>query len=426
MPQTAIRDARSDSQPEGDAPQPSDADLFKPLKNTRVVDLSQVLAGPYATYQLALLGAEVLKIERPLEGDWTRKGGPIPDLSERRMGLGYLSHNAGKKSISIDIKTPEGLKLVRRLLETADIFLENFKPGVAERLGLGFEAVRAINPTIVYCSISAYGQDGPLRHRPAYDHIIQGMCGIMLTTGKAGDGPTKVGTPYIDYATGMNAVGAVLAGLLERQRTGKAVRVDVAMLDTALALMSSLASAHLTAGWVPRPNGNEAWSVSPSSGAFETRDGILMIAANTAPQYKSLCIAIGRTDILADARWNSPKGVSENAQSLRETLSETFLTDTAHHWEQVLDKAAVPAARVRGLEDVLREEQVQARGLFGEMRIDGFDEPIFVPTMSFKGNGRNHPPSSASPELGADTDAVLRALGLSEEDLAGIRARGVI
>jgi len=180
--------------------------------------------------------------------------------------------------------------------------VENFKPGVAERLGLGFPAVRAVNPKIVYCSISAYGQDGPLSRRPAYDHVIQGMCGIMLTTGKPGDGPTKVGAPYVDYATGMNAAMAAIAGLREVERTGEAVQIDVAMLDTALMLMASLMSQHLSAGWKPEPNGNEAWSASPSSGAFDTVDGMLMLAANNDAQLGNLCQAIGRGDILQDPR----------------------------------------------------------------------------------------------------------------------------
>jgi crotonobetainyl-CoA:carnitine CoA-transferase CaiB-like acyl-CoA transferase len=194
--------------------------MFQPLNGIRVVDLSQVLAGPFATYQLALMGAEVLKIEKPGEGDWTRLGGALPDLADHRMGLGFLTQNAGKKSVTIDLKSPEGLELVKHLISTADVFVENFKPGVAERLGLGFETVRSLNPRIVYCSISAYGQDGPLSRRPAYDHVIQGMCGIMLTTGEPGGPPTKVGAPYIDYATGMNAAMAVVAGLLEVRRTG--------------------------------------------------------------------------------------------------------------------------------------------------------------------------------------------------------------
>ncbi len=400
--------------------------MFQPLKGVRVIDLSQVLAGPYATYQLALMGAEVVKIEKPGEGDWTRGGGMVPELAERRMALDFLSHNAGKKSVTIDLKSPEGLEVAKALIATADVFVENFKPGVAERLGLGYDAVREVNPRIVYCSISAYGQDGPLSRRPAYDHVIQGMCGIMLTTGRPGDRPTKVGAPYVDYATGMNAAMAVMAGLREAERTGAAVQIDVAMLDTALMLMASLMTYHLSTGWQPRQNGNEAWSASPSSGAFDTADGLLMLAANHDIQFRSLCHAIGRGDILEDARWRTIPARRENAESLRETLKETFLTRPAAEWEEVLEKVAVPAARVRGLEEVLAEEQVHVRGLTSEIRVDGYDSAIHIPTMSFKANGENAPPQTPPALLGADTDEVLCKAGIEPGRLAKLRSAGVI
>lgn len=400
--------------------------MFQPLKDVRIIDLSQVLAGPFATYQMALMGAEVLKIEKPGEGDWTRTGGVLPDLADDLMGLGYLAHNAGKKSVTINLKSPEGLALIKQLIATADVFVENFKPGVAERLGLGFETVRALNPKIVYCSISAYGQDGPLRGRPAYDHVIQGMCGIMLTTGEPGGPPTKVGAPYVDYATGMNAAMAVMAGLMEARRTEKAVQIDVAMLDTALMLMASLMSQHLSADWVPTQNGNEAWSASPSSGAFQTADGMLMLAANNDSQFHKLCKAMGREDILSDPRWQSPDIRSQNGASLREALNQAFMADTADHWESLLEKADVPAARVRGLDEVMAEPQVRARELTTEIHIEGHERAIHIPTMSFKANGKNTPPQTPPSPLGADTEEVLQAVGLSANRIAQLRTMGVI
>ncbi|ASM70991.1 MULTISPECIES: CaiB/BaiF CoA transferase family protein [Roseobacteraceae] len=400
--------------------------MFQPLKGIRVIDLSQVLAGPYATYQLALMGAEVVKIEKPGEGDWTRTGGPLPELAERRMALGFLGHNAGKKSVTLDLKSPDGLAIARQLLADADVFVENFKPGVAERLGLGFEALREINPKLVYCSISAFGQDGPFSNRPAYDHVIQGMCGIMLTTGKPGDGPVKVGAPYIDYATGMNAAMAIIAALREVERTDIAVQVDVAMLDTAMTLMASLMSTHLTTGWKPVQNGNEAWSASPSSGAFETADGILMLAANHDTQFHNMCHAIGREDILQDARWENVAERHANWENLRETLEQTFLTKPATDWEGILAEAAVPAGRIRGLDEMLAEPQVAARGLTREIRIDGHDGPIHIPTMSFKANGENSTSDLMPRSLGADTEAVLRAAGISQEKLDALRSANII
>jgi crotonobetainyl-CoA:carnitine CoA-transferase CaiB-like acyl-CoA transferase len=248
----------------------------------------------------------------------------------------------------------------------------------------------------------------------------------MLTTGQPGDGPTKVGAPYIDYATGMNAAMAAMAGLREVERTGKAVEIDVAMLDTALMLMASLMSQHLTTGWKPAQNGNEAWSASPSSGAFDTADGMLMLAANHDAQFQNLCQAIERDDILRDPRWQSVEERHENAGSLRETLQETFRTQPAAHWEEVLEQVAVPAARVRGLDEVLAEPQARARGLTSEIHVDGHDGAIHIPTMSFKANGENIPPQSPPAPLGADTDDVLCAAGIDPDRIAALRSAGVI
>ncbi len=400
--------------------------MFQPLKGVRVVDLSQVLAGPYATYQLALMGAEVIKIEKPGEGDWTRKGGPIPELAEQGLAPAFLTQNAGKKSVGLNLKTAEGLAVARELIAGADVFVENYKPGVAERLGLGFEALREINPRLVYCSISAYGQTGPLSPRPAYDHVIQGMCGIMLTTGQKGDGPTKVGAPYVDYATGMNAAMAIMAGLAQVRRTGKAVRLDVAMLDTALMLMASLVTQHLTAGWQPAQNGNEAWSQSPSSGAFQTREGVLMLAANNDRQFRLLCKAVGREDVLADPRWSTPAERAKAAPALRAELEALFMTRTAAEWETLLETSGVPAARVRSLDEVVREDQFAARDLISEMQIAGYSAPVHVPNLPFKADGANRHPSQAPSSLGADTEAVLSGAGFDTAALARMRSMGVI
>ncbi|NDW07338.1 CaiB/BaiF CoA transferase family protein [Jiella pacifica] len=400
--------------------------MFQPLEGVRVIDLSQVLAGPYATYLMGMMGAEVIKIEKPGEGDWTRRVGPLPELGDRRMGLGFWTQNAAKKSVTINLKTPDGLEIARKLISGANVFVENFKPGVAERLGLGFDAVRKIKNDIVYCSISAYGQNGPLSPRPAYDHVIQGMCGIMLTTGKLGDGPTKVGAPYVDFATGMNAAMAVMAALIEVRRTGKAVNVDVAMLDTALMLMASLMTQQKSADWKPVQNGNEAWSASPSSGAFETASGLLMLAANNEPQFRKLCSVIGREDILDDPRWDTPEVRRENGRDLRRTLDETFLTRTADEWEAVLAQADVPAARARSLDETLAEPQIAARGLLSEMHLEGHDRAIHVPSLSFRANGEAVAPRSLPPALGADTERVLRALGIDGAEVERLRKGGAI
>jgi crotonobetainyl-CoA:carnitine CoA-transferase CaiB-like acyl-CoA transferase len=400
--------------------------MFKPLSGIRVVDLTQVLAGPYATYQLALMGAEVIKIEKPGMGDWTREGGSVPELAARKMGIGYLTQNSDKKSVTLDLKTGQGMDLLKQLIKTADVFVENFRPGTAAGLGLSFEDVKAVNPKIVYCSISAYGQDGPIGHRPAYDHVVQGMCGIMNTTGVPGGGPTKVGAPYVDYATGMNAALAIMAALREAEQTGKAVRADVAMLDSALLLMATLLTNNMMTGWQPTQTGNEAWSGSPSSGAFETQDGMLMLAANNDPQFVKMCIAFGRQDILEDPRWSTPEERKKNAGELRVELVALMKTKTADEWEQLLDTAKVPAARVRNIDEVLREGQIQARGLMAEVDLPGYDGEVHLPALGFKINGEMQAPTSPPPTLGGDTDEVLGELGLDAAKIEELRGAGVI
>lgn len=400
--------------------------MFKPLDGLRVIDLTQVLAGPYAAYQLGLMGAEVLKIEEPGGGDWSRTNGSMPNLNAQGMGLAYLTQNANKKSVTLNLKTDEGLAIMKRLIASADVFIENFRPGAIARLGLPFEVARAINPRIVYCSISAFGQDGELSHRPAYDHIIQGMCGIMKTTGTEETGPQKVGAPYVDYATGLNAAFAIVAALHETRRTGEAVHLDVAMLDTSMLLMASLLTSHLTGGWMPKPSGNEAWSQSPSSGAFETADGLLMVAANTDRQFRALCAGLGRADILEDSRWREPEARRANAAALRAELVAVFRSQGAAHWERVLDKAGVPASRVRSLDETLAEGQARTRGIAYAMAWSGQPADIHLPTLGFKVDSEVVAPSSPPPRLGGDTRAVLEALGYADDELCQLETRSII
>jgi crotonobetainyl-CoA:carnitine CoA-transferase CaiB-like acyl-CoA transferase len=349
--------------------------MFQPLFGIRVVDLTQILAGPYATYQLALLGAEVIKVEPPEVGDWTRTGAAPEGLEGQGMSTGFMTQNAAKKSVALDLKSEQGHAALLALVETADVFVENFRPGTAARLGLSYEAIKVVKPGIIYCSISAYGQDGPIGHRPAYDHVVQGMCGIMRTTGTPQTEPNKVGAPYIDYATGMNAAFAIVAALHEVRRTGGGVRLDVAMLDTSLLLMASLVTNHLNTGWIPTATGNEAWSQSPSSGAFETTDGTLMIAANNERQFRDLCRVIDLGPLLDDPRFDTPACRRDHVPELRRLIAERIKSQSADHWETVLDAAHVPAARVRSLDEVLAEPQMQARELTRAIPVPGDANP---------------------------------------------------
>jgi len=397
--------------------------MFQPLAGKRVVDVTQVLAGPYCTYQLALMGAEVIKIELPGQGDWTRAGGEDAALSEAGYSLGFLTQNAGKKSVTLNLKTPDGVAVLKQLIETADVFVENFKPGTAAGLGIGHDAVKGLNPRLVYASLSAYGQDGPIGHRPAYDHIIQGMAGIMHTTGTPETVPNKVGSPYVDYATGLMGAFAVVSALLERERTGEGQRVDVAMLDTAMLLMASLAVSTMATGTPPPPTGNEAFSGSPSSGTYETQDGLLMLAANNERQFQALCQAIGRSGLLEDERFATPRVRKQNAAALRAEFAAVFRTRTAAEWEACLDGAGVPGVRVRRMDEVLGEPQLAARGLMHPVALEGLGREVALPSLGFKANGETAPPRRSPPRLGQHTDQVLGALGL---DVAALRAKGVV
>ncbi len=397
--------------------------MFQPLLGKRVIDVTQVLAGPYCTYQLALMGAEVIKVEMPGQGDWTRAGGNDEELKEAGFALSFLTQNSNKKSVTLNLKKPGGVAVLKQLIEGADVFVENFKPGTAAGLGIGYEDVKGLNPRLVYASLSAYGQDGPIGHRPAYDHIIQGMVGIMHTTGTPESVPNKVGSPYIDYATGLMGAFAVVSALLERERTGTGQRVDVAMLDSAMLLMASLAVSTMETGNSPPPTGNEAFSGSPSSGTYETQDGLIMLAANNERQFHTLCKAVGRSDLAEDTRFATPAARKNNIPALRAEFAALFRTKTAAEWEAVLDEARVPGVRVRKMHETLAEPQLAARGLMQKVALEGMSREVALPSLGFKANGEVTAPRTSPPRLGQHTDEVLGALGL---DVAKLRTDGVI
>ena len=373
-----------------------------PLSGLRVIDMTHVLAGPYCTYQLALLGAEVVKIEAP-GGELVRYGGARRDLGEQGLGLTFCVQNSDKQFLEIDLKDPAGVDAVLDLVERADVFVQNFRPGVAERLGLGVAAAQARNPTLVYCSISAYGADGPLGGRPAYDHVVQAMSGIMETTGFVDEPPLKVGAPYVDYATGLNAAFAILAALRERDRTGAPQVVDVSMLDTALNLMASNLSHVATTGADLPKLGNEAASRAPSSGFFaDNSGGYLVLAANTQRQFEDLCTAIGHPEWVTDERWSEHASRQQHQAELRARLEQVFATDSAQVWEDTLTRHGVPASRVRKLSDVINEGQPTARGLLHTVQVGSAETPVQVPGIGFQLNGHSLGPTRPPKPVGHD------------------------
>lgn len=398
--------------------------MFAPLDGLRVVDLTHVLAGPYCTQLLALLGAAVVKVEPPGSGDLTRFGGPIAELNERQLGLAFCTQNTDKASITINLKDPVGVEIVRRLVAGADVFIENFRPGVADRLGLSFDTLREVQPALVYVSLTAYGQDGPIGHRPAYDHVVQAMSGIMEITGTEETGPVKVGAPYVDYAAGQKGAMATMAAVMEQRRTGEPQRVDVAMLDTTLLLMANTLTATAATGERPAKLGNEAASLAPSSGCFATADGLLAIAANNERQFRDLCSAIGRAELANDERFADRAARQINAESFRAVLADVLASDSAAAWEAKLDRMGVPASRVRSLDELLAEGQTAARGLLHEMKVDGVE--VSLPTAGFKVNDEVPAPSRPPPALGADSDRILADLGYTDAEISDLRAREAI
>ncbi len=378
-----------------------------PLAGITVIDLTQVFAGPYCTYQLALLGAKVIKIEPP-GGELTRYGGALKDLVGEGLGLAFCTQNADKDCVEIDLKQPAGIAKVLELTADADIFVQNYRPGVATRLGLGEDAVRGANANIIYCSISAYGGEGPVGHRPAYDHVVQAMSGIMQTTGTDDMGPVKVGAPYVDYATGLNAAFALMAALRERDRTDEPQTVNVAMLDTALNLMANnLVTTATTGNEIPKL-GNEAASRAPSSGCFEASDGVLiMLAANNERQFVALCAVLGHPEWAEDARWQQPQQRAENQSALRAVMENAFRHRSAAEWETLCDQAGVPASRVRSVGEVLAEGQPEARDLLRELTVGTRGTPVSLPGIGFRLNGDSLQPQQAPRISGQDNAKYL-------------------
>ncbi|MFC9065184.1 MULTISPECIES: CaiB/BaiF CoA transferase family protein [Streptomyces] len=396
------------------------------LDGIRVLDLTNVLAGPFAGYQLALQGADVIKVELPGSGDLARRLGADRALSEELLGASFLAQNGGKRSLTLNLKDPEGRAALLRAVREADVLLENFRPGVLDRLGLGWDTLRAENPGLVYCAISGFGQTGPLRDRPAYDQIIQGLSGMMSVTGTAATAPLRAGFPVADTLGGMAAAYAVTAALVRRGRTGEGAFLDVSMLEAALTSLGWVTSNYLITGQEPVPMGNENFTAAPS-GTFRTADGYLNIAANRQEQYATLCRLTGREDLIGDARFAHPADRKTRREELRTELEAALAARPAAEWEEILSAAGVPAARVLSVPEVLELEQLTARDFVHDLPFpDGRDRPLRVLGGPLRVDGEPPAPPARPPLLGEHTDAVLAELGYGAAEIAALRERGAI
>jgi crotonobetainyl-CoA:carnitine CoA-transferase CaiB-like acyl-CoA transferase len=391
------------------------------LDGIRVLDLTNVLAGPFGAYQLALLGAEVIKVEAPGAGDLARQLGADPALNKALMGASFLAQNAGKRSITINLKSAAGKDVFRRLVRTADVVIENFRPGVMERLGLGYDALRELEPGLVYCAISGFGQDGPLRDNPAYDQIVQGLSGVMSVTGDAASAPLRVGYPVADTIGGLTAAFAIAAALVRRGRSGEGECIDVSMLEATLVTMGWQVSNWLIAGVHPQPLGNENMTAAPS-GLFATGDGPLNIAANQQQQFEVLARLIGRPELAADPRFADREDRKRNRFALKAEIEAALAAKSAREWSALFNAQGVPAGEVLDIPEVLEHPQVTERELVKTFAgAPGAGKPVAVVRSGFRLKSGDPAPASPPPALGADTGDVLASLGFTEEEIAGLR-----
>lgn len=387
------------------------------LAGSRVLDLTNVLAGPFCCYQLAQLGADVIKVEVPGTGDLARQLGADPELNRRGMGASFLAQNAGKRSITINLKSAKGQDVFRRLVASSDVVVENFRPGVMDRLGLGYGALKAVRNDIIYCAISGFGQDGPLKFNPAYDQIIQGLSGVMSVTGDKTAAPLRVGYPVADTMGGITAAFAIAAALFRRERSGEGELIDVSMLESTLVAMGWAVSNWLIAGVKAEPMGNENMTASPS-GAFHTGDGLLNIAANKQEQFETLCRLIGRDELMVDPRFAGREDRKRHRFELKREIEQALAARAATEWAALLNKHGVPAGEVLDVPAVLEHPQIKERGLLRTFeQVPDVDRPVQVVRAGFRLGSGDPAPAMPPPALGADTADILAELGFSKRDL---------
>ncbi len=405
----------------------------RPLDSIRVLDLSRVLAGPWATQNLADLGADVIKVERPGTGDETRTWGPpwlkTADGRPTRESAYYLSINRGKKSVAIDLADARGQRIVRDLAAKSDVLVENYKVGDLARYGLAYEDVRAVNPRIVYCSLTGFGQTGPHAARPGYDFVFQAMGGLMSITGEAdgrpGGGPQKAGIAVTDVFSGMYASLAVTAALLHRERTGEGQHIDLSLLDAAIALTANQAVSYLCSGVVPQRHGNAHPNIVPYQ-VFDATDGPLVLAVGNDGQFAAFCRIAGRPELAGDPRFaTNPERIRHRA-TLVAIVEAIIARRSRRDWIEALDAAGVPAGPIQDLRQVFDSEHARRRGLHVEIpHASGVPSPTVANPMRFSATPVEYtlPP----PTLGQHTHEVLReVLGIGEADIAALAAEGAI
>jgi crotonobetainyl-CoA:carnitine CoA-transferase CaiB-like acyl-CoA transferase len=397
---------------------------MKILNGVRVLDLTNVLSGPFATLHLALLGAEVIKIENPTDGDLARKLGNVPKYNQMLMGTSFLAQNANKKSLTLNLKSPQGKEVFKKLTKTADVVVENFRPDVMGRLGLSYDELRKVNPRLIYCAISGFGQSGPDALKPAYDQIIQGLSGEMAINGDERLNPLRAGFPVCDTVGGLNAAFAIIAALYHRQRTGEGQSIDVALLDSIMPLMGWVAANLLIGGQQPVLMGNDNFTAAPS-GTFATKDGFINIAANKQEQWESVADVLGVPELKTDPRFQERDTRKKNRKALTPLLEEKLKQKETSYWVDILNDHGVPSGAILTLQDALNQEQVKYRNTLTTIPDEEIGElKLFNLTAKFeKTPGVIQSPP---PKLSQHTCELLKELGYSDDEINTLKKDKVI
>lgn len=395
----------------------------RPFSGVRILDFTQVLAGPYASYQLALLGAEVIKIERR-GGEDMRRTPLSREWAERGMAPPFLAVNGNKRSLTLDLQRPAAREIVRKLAARADVVMENFRAGVMDRLGLGHQALAAVNPRLIYCAISGFGQTGPASAEAGYDGKLQAMSGIMAITGHAEMGPTRAGFAVCDVLSGATGAFAIASALFQRTHTGRGQFIDVSMLEASLAFLATQVADYTVAGHRQQQAGNQAISRKVTANLFRAKDSFLLLAVNDEKQYRSLMTALGRARVLDDPRFADWFLRKENETALRAIIEDALAAEDSKIWERRLNDAGAPCASIWKVEEIIDHPQVAARGVM--QTVDSPHGPLRLMGSGFQMEHGGGKLDTLAPAAGADADAVLAEIGYDAAAIAALRAEAVV
>ena len=397
--------------------------MSKPFAGVRILDFTRYLAGPYGTYQLALLGADVVKIESR-DGDETRSQLVGKEWAARKMPPGFLAVNGNKRSMTLDLRRPEAVEIVKRLVARADVVWENFRPGVMDKLGVGYDTLSAINPRLIYCAVSGFGHTGPERTTAAFDGKLQAMSGIMSITGEPAGGPMRAGFAICDTIGGMTAALAVSSALYQRTHTGRGQFVDVAMLDAALAFIPGPVSEYTVAGIEQRQIGNGSVSRKPTASRFRAGQGFIVLAVLTEKQFAGLMRTIGRADALDDPRFKDWAARTDNEPALRQVIEGALATDDPKTWEAKLTAADVPCACIWKIDEIVEHPQLEHRDVL--QMVDSRFGPMKLVGSGFRLAHGSPSIDRAPPTLGEHTDEILGEAGYTPADIERLRRDAVI